>query len=98
MSKKYVLARNAHFLKLSSLTEKCIFCFVLSLLISLVATVKYRNDSINEVHIYFWYLRGGRLFERGRLFISWENAKSCFWTRALIEKWKEDEHAITETE
>ena len=44
--KKYVSVRNAHFLKLSSLEEKCIACFVLSLLISLAATVKYRNDSI----------------------------------------------------
>ena len=44
--KKYVSVRNANSLKLSSLTDKCIFCFVLSLLISRVAKVKYRNDSI----------------------------------------------------
>ena len=44
--KKYVSARNSHFLKLSWLTNECIFCFVLSLLISRVAKVKYRNDSI----------------------------------------------------
>ena len=44
--KKYVSVRNANSLKLSSLTDKCIFCFVLTLLISRVAKVKYRNDSI----------------------------------------------------
>ena len=50
-----------------------------------------------RVRIYLFYLIGGRLFERGRLFISWENAHGCFCTGALIEKFKEDEHAITET-
>ena len=50
-----------------------------------------------RVRIYFWYLRSCRLFERGRLFISWENADGCFCTGALIENFKEDEHAITET-
>ena len=50
-----------------------------------------------RVRIYFWYLRSCRLFERGGLFISWENADGCFCTEALIEKFKEDEHAITET-
>ena len=44
--KKYASVRNAHSLKLSLLTDKCIFCFVLSLLISGVAKVNYRNDSI----------------------------------------------------
>ena len=33
---------------MSWLTDKCIFCFVLSLLISRVAKVKYRNDSIQR--------------------------------------------------
>ena len=50
-----------------------------------------------RVRIYLCYLRGGRLFERGRLFISWENADGCFCTGALIENFKEDEHAITKT-
>ena len=84
---------------MSSLTDKGIVVFFfyrfLSHVLQRLSIAMIRFGA--RVRIYFWYLRGGRLFERGRIFISWENADSCCCTGALIEKFKEDEHAITET-
>ena len=83
---------------MSSLTDKCIFRFVLSLLISRVAKVKYRNDSIWRPGAYLPLLPQRWSLIRKRALIYF--VRKCRWffcTGALIEKFKEDEHAITET-